>query len=249
MSKKGMSGKVKIFIGIGVVLVLALIIPFLVFMIRSNGEMGKMSPLQSGEITTGIYAINTGPVNYYLVHSNGEYIAIDAGANLEQAKYDMNNLQIDPDKVTTVLLTHTDSDHTAAVKLFKNAKVYISNEEEKMIDGKTRRQFIIKNKLDAEYETLEDGHRMNVSNAEIECILTPGHTYGSMSYIINDKYLFVGDIISLKDGKAELFNSFFNMDEDIQSKSIKKISNLENVEYIFTGHYGYSDKYQNVFNN
>ncbi|MCK7506903.1 MAG: hypothetical protein MZV70_24480 [Desulfobacterales bacterium] len=31
-----------------------------------------------------------------------------------------------------------------------------------------------------------------------------------MSYVINDAYLFVGDTMSLKNGKADLFNEFFN---------------------------------------
>jgi glyoxylase-like metal-dependent hydrolase (beta-lactamase superfamily II) len=65
-----------------------------------------------------------------------------------------------------------------------------------------------------------------------------------MCYLVNDKYLFTGDALSLKNDKIDEFNNFFNMDSEMALKSIEKIKNLNNIDYIFTAHYGYSDNFQ-----
>jgi glyoxylase-like metal-dependent hydrolase (beta-lactamase superfamily II) len=184
----------------------------------------------------------------YLIKTNDSYVAIDAAINLKNVKKEMDKLNIAPERVTAVLLTHTDSDHVGAIKLFKNAKVYISSNEEQMINGKTvRAAFIMKNRLDSTYQTIKDNQKIDISGLSVKGILTPGHTPGSMSYIINDKYLFTGDTLSLKDQKVELFNEFFNMDSATEEKSISKLAVLSDIKYIFTGHYGYTDNFQKAF--
>ena len=45
----------------------------------------------------------------------------------------LEKLNINPDKITAAFLTHTDSDHVGTLELFKNADIYISKEEEKMM--------------------------------------------------------------------------------------------------------------------
>ena len=48
---------------------------------------------------------------------------------------ELEKLNINPDKVVAVLLTHTDMDHVAGLPLFKNAKIYLAREEVKMLNG------------------------------------------------------------------------------------------------------------------
>jgi glyoxylase-like metal-dependent hydrolase (beta-lactamase superfamily II) len=67
-----------------------------------------------------------------------------------------------------------------------------------------------------------------------------------MCYLVNDKYLFTGDTTALENGKVKPFNKFFNMDTDEEIKSLDKIQNMDRVELILTGHYGYT-KYNNAF--
>jgi hydroxyacylglutathione hydrolase len=67
-----------------------------------------------------------------------------------------------------------------------------------------------------------------------------------MCYLINDKYLFVGDAMSLKDGKIDEFPSLFNTDSKIALKSIRNITEIPSTEYIFTAHYGYINDYKNA---
>jgi len=84
---------------------------------------------------------------------------------------------------------------------------------------------------------------IEIEDLVVKGVLTPGHTPGSMSYLIENRYLFTGDTLSLKEGKAELFNGIFNMDSELQGKSIRKLACIAGVEYLFTAHYGYTDDF------
>jgi len=221
------------------------------FLLKRKSEMAKMSHLETQEIVSGIYVLKTKGANFYVIKNGTEYIAIDAGGgNTKIAKAELNKLNIEPEKVTAVLLTHTDFDHISALSLFKNAMIYISEQEVEMIDGSVARMFGIgKNKLNVVYKVLKDNEEIYFGNIKVNAILTPGHTNGSMSYVVNDKYLFVGDTLSLKNGQAELFNSLFNMNDIAQKQSIEKLGKVCGIEYIFTCHYGFTDDYKEAFKN
>jgi hydroxyacylglutathione hydrolase len=66
-----------------------------------------------------------------------------------------------------------------------------------------------------------------------------------LCYLINDKYLFTGDLLSIQAGKIGKFNEFFNMDTKTAIKSIDKIIHLPDCQYIFSAHYGYTNDYRN----
>lgn len=212
---------------------------------KFSTETGKMHPSESKELVAGVYAIkDSGFMNMYLVKGEDGFVAVDAAKNPDTVKAELAKLKIEPEEVTAVLLTHTDSDHTGALKLFDNAKVYISSSEEQMINGETvRAAGFIKNALDVPYEMFDDQQVKDISGLSVRGILTPGHTPGSMSYLIDGRYLFTGDTLSLKDGKAELFNPFFNMDSAREEESIRTLSGLTEIKYLFTAHYGYTDDF------
>jgi len=65
-----------------------------------------------------------------------------------------------------------------------------------------------------------------------------------MSYLVNDKFLFTGDVLSLKSGKIDEFNNFFNSDTKTANKSIGIITQIPETEYIFTSHYGLTNNYK-----
>jgi glyoxylase-like metal-dependent hydrolase (beta-lactamase superfamily II) len=162
-------------------------------------------------------------------------------------KEELNKLNINTAKVVAVFLTHTDGDHVAALSLFKNATVYMSKDEEQMINGKTAKMMDFHNKiLVTKYTLLDDQQTITIGNLKIKGIATPGHTPGSMSYLVNDKYLFVGDAFGIKNGKVDKPNEFFSKDMKAAIKSFDKIKNLPDAEYIFTAHTGYSDNYKNA---
>jgi hydroxyacylglutathione hydrolase len=230
---------------------IALLIVAVAFVLtRFLAETGKMKALETGATTDGVYRLKDGYVNLFLVKGTDGYIAVDAGDHPEHITRELQRLEIDADRVKGVFLTHTDRDHIAALGLFGKAKVYISRDEEQMINGKTPRFFsLFKNALPVRYELMDDGQTIDVAGVKIKGILTPGHTPGAMCYLVNGRFLFTGDTMSLKDGRAELFNNLFNMDSEQQKISLHKLKNIPEVKTVFTAHYGLTDNPKRAFEN
>lgn len=219
------------------------------YMFTLKYGISKFKADESHEAIDGIFVIkNDTYINLHIVKNGDKYIVIDTGVNPEQVKNEMHRFGILPENVEAVFLTHTDYDHVGAVSLFKNAKVYLPFEEEQMINGKTPRAlFFKKNKLKCEYILIKENETVNLSGLTVKGILTPGHTPGSMCYIVNNKYLFTGDVIHLKDNKAELPFKPFNMNSNEAEKSIEKLAELKGISYIFTAHTGYSNNFELTF--
>lgn len=238
----------RILIGAGI-LIAILVLTVLGFGFKMKSELKKMHTIETKEVVQNVFSVKDGFVNMFLVKDSDKYVAIDAGADIKVIRNELNKLKIDTAKVVAVFLTHTDGDHTAALKLFKNATVYLSRDEEQMINGKTTKMMFVHNKIDTKnYTLLDDKQTLQIGNLQIKGIMTPGHTPGSMSYLVNDKYLFVGDAFGLKDGKITKPNSFFSKDMDTAIKSFDKINNLPEAEYLFTAHTGYTNNYKNAVN-
>jgi hydroxyacylglutathione hydrolase len=230
-------------IGVGIVL-LAIILFSVVYFVKFQSETKKMSPVGTKEITAHIFSIEDSFVNMFLIQDSDRYVAIDAGNSIDNISKGLKELNINPDKVVAVLLTHSDGDHVAALKLFKNAKIYLSKQEEQMLNGQTARMLYVKNKIDTTtYSLIDDQQTFYIGNLKIKGILTPGHTPGSMCYVISESFLFVGDALSLQRGKIARFNDAFNMDSKMAEQSMNNITHLPNVNYLFTAHYGYSSNY------
>jgi len=217
------------------------------YILKFRSEAKKMHPLETKEIVENVFSINDSFVNMFLIKDSDQYVAIDAGNNSKAILAELKKLNIDPGKIMAVMLTHTDGDHVAGLKLFNNAKIYFSRPEEQMINGKKSRFLFFGNKIYAKnYSLLDDQQIIYLGKTKIMGILTPGHTAGSMCYLINDKFLFTGDALSLKAGKINKFNNFFNVDSKTAAQSMSKISNLPSAEYIFSAHYGYTSDYKNA---
>lgn len=238
--KKSLYVKISIVVVVIVLLVVAFVFG------RPLYEQSKMAPLATGQVVPKVYAVNNKFVNFYLVKATDGYIMVDAGNDKDQTIAALKELEIMPQEITTILLTHSDGDHVATLSLFEKAQLYLPEAEIQMIDGTTKRNRVNRNQLSQKYQSLKDNEDLEIGGYLIKCLTTPGHTSGSMSYLFDQDYLFVGDTMSLNDTKAAIFNSYFNMDDQLQRTSIKKLATLQTA-HIFTGHYGYSDNPEAAF--
>jgi glyoxylase-like metal-dependent hydrolase (beta-lactamase superfamily II) len=223
----------------------ALIIVFMItYLVIAKSAMKKMMPVETRQVTDDVYSIKTKYVNMYLVKDGGHFIAIDAGTKKGAVKDELKKLDIDPDRVRAVLLTHSDSDHAGGISLFDKAVIYLPEDEEQVINGETGRFLWFGNKIDTEnYKLLKD-KSFRIGDLKIRLIPTPGHTAGSTCYIVNDKYLFTGDAVALDNGTIARFPKIINKSSRKAGRSMKNITGLDGVQYIFTAHYGYTDNYK-----
>jgi glyoxylase-like metal-dependent hydrolase (beta-lactamase superfamily II)/rhodanese-related sulfurtransferase len=115
----------------------------------------------------------------HIVGSDGEAIVIDP--TYPASKY-TEFAQKENIKITKVIDTHQHADHVSAAKdlaQISGAKLYLSRLEEYKMES----------------ERIGDGDSIPFGAKQLKVIHTPGHTAGSMSYVIDNKYVFSGDTL------------------------------------------------------
>lgn len=226
--------------------------------VMSFGYRGKeiFKPLNTGRIDEYVSCVREWIANIFFYTKNGTTIMIDAGYNYERLVEKMGWLDIVPSEIRHILITHQDTDHVGAVErdsdgLFRNAKLYLSETENRYMTGEVRRKVIFglyklpMVQTDNEKELLYDGQRLMINDIKIDCIQVPGHTWGHMVYLIDDAYLFTGDTLWLgADGGYSFINSLAE-DNDLSKRSLKKLEEILRNKgvrpKIITGHTGWTD--------
>lgn len=203
-------------------------------------------PVQTEDLE--LMVIKEGNVNCYIVKSNNHTIFIDSGLG-KQTPRELQKLGIRPEEVTHVFLSHSDVDHVGGLKYFDQAQIYLGKMEESLLSGNTKRflGFVKNDNLNREYTLLDDRDTLTFDTITIEAVHTPGHTIGHTSYIINQNYVFTGDLLRIKNDALRPFFSFINMDTKQSRESITKLVEVIRnypMELICTGHTGYSKNVQ-----
>jgi hydroxyacylglutathione hydrolase len=157
--------------------------------------------------------------------------------------------------VTTILLTHGHFDHFAGVAYFfanlpaKPPLGMHADDLDLMRDGGGSKEFHMPVFLpDAPDFFVEDGQILKLGEHPIRVCLTPGHTQGSVIYIIPDLECVVcGDLIFYHSvGRTDLFNS----DSSALVKSIKeKVFTLPPSMQLIPGHGQLTTVQEELLNN
>jgi len=182
----------------------------------------------TGEIISDLYAIRTErngvPMgNFFLMRAGNEYIAIDAGADDTQTINELRKLGISASDVVAVFITHAHWDHVGSLDLFENAVIYTGNTNGSEFP-------------DTPHQIMPDGEIIEILGKSIQCIYTPGHTIDSVCYLIDGKYLFVGDLLVTTNDPPSPNPKRY--DKELQLLYREQMLGLKNVEYVFTGHFG-----------
>lgn len=205
-----------------------------------------LSPIQTGRISDNLYVVKTGTVNFFILKDDEHVICIDAGYGKDLILHGLHSLGIDPRSITHLFLTHSDFDHADGSALFEKAIIYLSSDEEQMVTGKKTRMlgFIYNSRIDRAHVSLHDNEIVTIGSVRIRAIATPGHTPGSMSYLVNESILFVGDTFKLIGNKVYPKRRYFNMDTERQKESIRKLACLDHVHLACTAHNGYTERFR-----
>jgi hydroxyacylglutathione hydrolase len=155
-------------------------------------------------------------VNSYVVHAPEGDIIVDAGAEPEKI------LGATLARVAAILVTHGHADHIDAldrVRREAGAPVYMHPAD---AEGKVR-----------DYEPLEDGQALDVAGLGIRVLHTPGHSPGSVTFILGYDQI-VGDLILPGSvGRTDIPGASW---EEIEGSIRKVIPLWEEETRLYTGH-------------
>ena len=212
--------------------------------------------LNTGFIDEHVKVVREYIANIYFYTKNGKTIMIDAGYNYPRLEEKMSWIDIDPSSISDILITHIDTDHTGALEpdsdcLFRNAKVYLGEIENKYLTGEKRRKVYFglyplpKVVIPNEKVLLKDRQVFYIGDIKIECILMPGHTIGHLVYLVDDHYLFTGDTIWFGiDGGYSFLSTLAWSNKDAKHSLIRLEDLLKERDLhpvFITGHTGYSE--------
>ena len=218
--------------------------------------------LNTGMIDEHVKCLREYIANIFFYTKNGTTIMIDAGYNYPRLKEKMAWLGLNPADIRHILITHQDTDHVGAVEkdsdlLFSQATLYLSEIENRYLTGEKRRKVIYGfYKLPMVYsenprKLLKDGEVFYIKDIKIEAILVPGHTWGHLVYLIDDKYLFTGDTIWFGPDGGYSFLSSLAEDNKLAVKSLaaleEKLRSRGLNPMVITGHTGWHDDLDFVF--
>ena len=232
-------------------------------------EMSRMyrgkeifKPLNTGWIDENVACVREWVANIFFYRKGGTVIMIDAGYNYERLAEKMAWLGIAPQSIRHILITHQDTDHVGAVEadspgLFSHAKLYVGEVENRYLTGEVRRRVIYhmyklpQVTINNEKVLLRDGQVLNIDGIKIECFQVPGHTWGHMVYLIDDKYLFTGDTIWFGADGGYSFISSLAEDNKLAVKSLSALEEklrARGLRPLFiTGHTGWTDNFEFAF--
>ena len=207
------------------IIFVSIIIVFIVI-----GIVGYTNYLYSNRnIISNVYAIrndrnNIPMVNFFLFRTGEKFIAIDAGSDIIQTQKALNKLNISPNDIIAVFITHFHFDHIDSLSLFENAIIYTGNTEN-MNCVRCICEF-----PDIPHQILSEGQIIEINDVKIQVFDTPGHTSSCVTYLINNKYLFVGDLL--------VSPNMARYDSELQIMNRERMLKIDTVEYVFTGHFG-----------
>ncbi len=182
--------------------------------------------VDGGQADTGLNVIQVRKVGKgclsYIIGSNGESIVIDPVYPAEKYVELAGERGL---KITKVMDTHQHADHVSAAKELSRiagAELLMSGYEQ----------------YDFESKRLADGDRILIGQSEIRAIHTPGHTAGSLSYLLDEKYLFTGDILFADGiGRPDLRDKADDFAIDLYS-TIRRLLSLSSNTIVLPAHYG-----------
>ena len=219
-------------------------------------------PLNTGWIDENVACVREWVANIFFYRKRDTTIMIDAGYNYDRLEEKMGWLGIDPKSIRHILITHQDTDHVGAVEadspgLFKKAKLYIGEVEDRYLTGAVRRKVIYhlyklpQVTINNRKQLLKDGETLRIEDIKIKCFLVPGHTWGHMVYLIDDKYLFTGDTLWFgADGGYSFISALAENNKlAVQSLAIleAKLKKMGVQPLFITGHTGWTDNFEFAF--
>ena len=163
--------------------------------------------------------------SYAIIYS-GEIVLIDPSRNIHFYK---EFAEEQNGKISRVFETHLQADYISGSRLIARevgAEIFVHPND-------------FKNAVFS-FKKMEDGHRIQIGKdgPEIRAIHTPGHTLGSVSYIVDNSYLISGDTVFINSvGRPDLGRKVSEWSKILYNTLTQKIQYLDENMFLLPGHF------------
>ncbi|MDL4839677.1 MBL fold metallo-hydrolase [Aquibacillus rhizosphaerae] len=194
-----------------------------------------LEPVKIGDLTDGgsIYQfvrLGKGCLSY-LIESNGEAAIVDTNRMIDIYQDFAKDKDI---KIKHLIDTHLHADHISG-----------GRDLAEKVGGTYYLPPKDANEVTFDYTPVEDGNDIVVGNTKVKvhAIYSPGHTIGSTSFIIDNKYLLTGDILFVKSiGRPDLAGKAEDWVGDLRSTLYSRYKELSDDLIVLPAHYSFAEE-------
>ena len=195
----------------------------------------------------------------YLLDGGSELALVDVGAGLGAQEMVANVIRagFDPGRIRQLLCTHAHGDHAGGAarmrELLPDATLSISRDVAELVragdeDGTSIAQAKRAGIYPTDYRLmpcpvdreLAEGDRLVVGDLTLECVDTPGHSSGHVSFLLEHagrRSLFGGDVVF--HGGAVLLQNIHDCSLEALVESLRKLRGLA-IDALFPGHLAFT---------
>ncbi|WP_026906692.1 MBL fold metallo-hydrolase [Paucisalibacillus globulus] len=187
-----------------------------------------------------IKSFSLGPLgtNCYILYKGNKAVIIDPGAEGEKVMKWLSTNKLQP---LAILLTHAHFDHIGAVDLLRNSydiKVYMHKDEKLWLENPSLNGsllFIGEEIVTSAPDVLLESGPLMLESFKFEVFHTPGHSPGSVSFLMHQEKLIIsGDVLFKRGiGRTDLPGGDYVV---IQDSIRNKLYQLEHDIKVFPGH-------------
>jgi len=150
-----------------------------------------------------------------------------------------------PADVDAIFFTHGHRDHAAGAHLFERAVVHAHRSERRLLEGEVAARGPLPRlsgrgpRIEVD-RLLDDGQRLAIGRRAIHVFHLPGHTDGSVAYLIDDTLLLGDNGHGLEDGRMVSAPWIFSDDTERSRASLRALSERLRRERIAPRHLVFS---------
>jgi glyoxylase-like metal-dependent hydrolase (beta-lactamase superfamily II) len=188
-------------------------------------EPVKVGDLKDGGAMYQFVRIGKGCLSYAVV-SNGEAALIDATR--------MTDVYLDFAKELGVEIKHVFDTHLHADHISGGRKIAEATGATYWLPPKDA------DEVTFNYQPLEDGNLVKIgeTNIDINALYTPGHTIGSTSFVVDEKYLLSGDILFIDSiGRPDLAGKAEDWVADLRNSLYTRYKQLSDELVVLPAHF------------
>lgn len=188
-------------------------------------EPVKIADLRNGGEMYQFVRIGKGCLSYMVI-SNGEAAIIDSTR--------MTDIYIDYANTKKVKITHVFDTHLHADHISGGRKIAKLTGATYWLPPKDAKEVTF------EYSPLEDGNKVMIGDTAIyiEALYSPGHTIGSTSFVIDEKFLLSGDILFIDSiGRPDLAGMAEDWVGDLHGTLYRRYRNLSSELIVLPSHF------------